>query len=37
MEVLVCKTCDEVIDYLDSDKAGTLYGCCQCDCEKKEK
>ncbi|WP_143034965.1 GapA-binding peptide SR1P [Marininema mesophilum] len=28
MEVIVCKDCEDVITYLDGDKAGTLYGHC---------
>ncbi len=31
MEVIVCQSCDEVIDFQEADKAGTLYGTC-CDC-----
>ena len=29
LEVLVCQTCEKVIAYVDSEKAGTLYGTCQ--------
>lgn len=35
MEVLVCKTCDRVIDYLESDKVGTIYSHGECDCQKQ--
>ncbi|PTX64346.1 SR1 protein [Melghirimyces profundicolus] len=33
MEALVCQTCDTVIDYVDGEKNGTLYGTC-CDCHE---
>jgi hypothetical protein len=29
LEVIVCQTCDKVIAYVESEKAGTLYGSCQ--------
>ncbi|MFC4076590.1 GapA-binding peptide SR1P [Salinithrix halophila] len=28
MEAIICQTCDEVISYVDGEKAGTLYGRC---------
>ena len=28
MEVIVCQSCDEIIDYLDAEKTGVLYGKC---------
>jgi hypothetical protein len=28
MEAIICQTCDEVISYVDYEKAGTLYGQC---------
>ncbi|PRX41666.1 SR1 protein [Planifilum fimeticola] len=28
MEVIVCQSCDEIIDYLETEKAGVLYGKC---------
>lgn len=29
LEVIICQSCDKVIAYVDSEKAGTLYGTCQ--------
>jgi phage FluMu protein Com len=28
MEAIVCQSCEEVIAYVDAEKAGTLYGKC---------
>ncbi|MBA4494297.1 GapA-binding peptide SR1P [Paenactinomyces guangxiensis] len=37
MEAIICQTCDEVITYVESEKAGTLYGkCVGCDEHKEE-
>nr|WP_131924058.1 GapA-binding peptide SR1P [Hazenella coriacea] len=36
MEVIVCQCCDEVIEYVEAEKVGTLYGICQ-GCSKREE
>lgn len=28
MEVIVCQSCDAIIDYMETEKAGVLYGKC---------
>ncbi|MBA4601204.1 GapA-binding peptide SR1P [Thermoactinomyces mirandus] len=35
MEAIVCQLCDKVIAYVESEKAGTLYGTCP-GCKKDE-
>lgn len=38
MEVIVCQTCEDVIDFQEADKVGTLYStCCDCNSEKTEE
>ncbi|WP_147545891.1 GapA-binding peptide SR1P [Rubeoparvulum massiliense] len=41
MEALVCQHCGKVLQYLDSDKAGTAYGTCEhgktgCHCKDED-
>ncbi|SFJ05779.1 GapA-binding peptide SR1P [Thermoflavimicrobium dichotomicum] len=35
VEIIVCQHCEEVIDYVQSHKVGTLYGTCP-DCDEEE-
>lgn len=36
MEMIVCQSCDRIIDFVEGEKAGILYGACQDDCESEE-
>lgn len=36
MEVIICQACDQIIDYVEAEKVGTLYAKCQ-SCSEKEK
>ncbi|MBD1371275.1 GapA-binding peptide SR1P [Hazenella sp. IB182357] len=38
MEAIVCQSCDQVIEYMYSEKVGTLYGkCVGCDDEEPQE
>ena len=28
MEVIVCQSCDAIVDYMEAEKTGVLYGKC---------
>lgn len=34
MEILVCQECDQTIEYMETEKAGVLYGKCE-GCQKQ--
>jgi uncharacterized paraquat-inducible protein A len=34
MEVIVCQSCDAIVDYMETEKAGVLYGTCP-GCQEK--
>lgn len=38
MEAIVCQCCERVIEYIESEKVGTLYAQCSgCELENEQK
>lgn len=38
MEAIICQKCEQIIDYIESEKVGILYAQCPgCEVEKEKK
>lgn len=36
MGTIVCQSCGTIIDHFESNSVKTLYGVCDCQCEKQQ-